>query len=170
MDFDIKRCTRRCAATDRELEPNEAFYSVLLKDGADLLRQDFAESAWVGPPEGTVGCWKSRMPSAQPKKVKLAPNQVMLNLFEELAERPEKRQLRYLLALMLVRRRVFQFVEPDGEVNSEINDEPGEHWLYVQHAKDSPVAVEAAEPADGEEADALQMELTTLLYAEEEGT
>ena len=86
MDFDIKRCTRRCAATDRELQPNEPFYSVLLKDGGDLLRQDFAESAWQGPPEGAVGCWKSRMPSAEPRKIKLAPNQVMLNLFEELAD------------------------------------------------------------------------------------
>ena len=165
MDFDIKRCTRRCAATDRELQPNEPFYSVLLKDGGDLLRQDFAESAWQGPPEGAVGCWKSRMPSAEPRKIKLAPNQVMLNLFEELADRPEKRQLRYLLTLMLVRRRVMQLVE------TRLDPHTGAELLCVQHAKhDSPSEVETAEPVGPEEADALQAELTTLLYAEEETT
>ena len=52
MDFEVKRCTRRCAASDRELQPGEPFYSMLIQQGAELVRQDFAESHWQGPPEG----------------------------------------------------------------------------------------------------------------------
>ena len=161
MDFEVKRCTRRCAASDRELQPGETFYSVLIQEGAELIRQDFAESQWHGPPEGAVGVWKSQMPSGQAKRVKLAPNEVMRNLFNELEGRPEKRMLRYLLALMLVRRRVLQL---EG---SETNEQ-GIEQLCLRSGKDEPVHVDVAEPADAQQAEALQEELAGLLYAEPE--
>ena len=34
LDFEVQRCTRRCAATDRELKPGETFYSTLVVVGA----------------------------------------------------------------------------------------------------------------------------------------
>lgn len=160
MDFEIKRCTRRCAASDRELRPGEAFYSVLLQHGADLVRQDYCEQAWEGPPEGAVGVWKSHMPSPTAKRVKLAPNEVMRNLWIELDGRDDKLALRYLLTLMLVRRRVLQ-------LEGTQTDEQGGERLVVRSGKEPPQEVAVAEPADAEQADALQQELAGLLYAEE---
>ncbi|MCA9178586.1 MAG: hypothetical protein KDB14_29195 [Planctomycetales bacterium] len=160
MEFDVKRCTRRCAATDRELEPNEWFYSALVRDGADLVRLDYAEAAWQGPPSGAVGSWKSRMPSAQAKQVKLAPNEVLLELLSELEGATEKRELRFLLALMLLRRRVVTLVEP--------RPEDGPEWMVVQSGKDDPLRIEVAEPASAAHAEQLQEEFAQLLYAEQE--
>jgi hypothetical protein len=112
LDFEIQRSTRRCAATDRALEPGELCYSMLEVQGADVVRKDFAASAWSGPPEGAFGWWKSRVPEPHAKKIKLAPNEVLLELFDQLAEQPESDDMRYVLALLLVRRRVLRLDSP----------------------------------------------------------
>ena len=112
LDFEIQRSTRRCAATDRPLEPGEVCYSVLEVRGADIVRKDYAASAWTAPPAEAFGWWKSRVPEPHAKKIKLAPNEVLLELFDQLAERPECEDMRYVLALLLVRRRVLRLDGP----------------------------------------------------------
>ena len=41
LDFEVQRCSRRCAATDRALEPGDMCYSVLEVNGAEVVRKDF---------------------------------------------------------------------------------------------------------------------------------
>jgi hypothetical protein len=112
LDFEIQRSTRRCAATERALEPGEVCYSVLEVSGADVVRKDYAASAWQGPPAEAFGWWKTRVPEPHVKRVKLAPNEVLLGLFDELAEHPHSEDMRYVLALLLVRRRVLRLDGP----------------------------------------------------------
>ena len=57
MDYEIQRCTRRCAATEREFAPGEEFFSVLVAEGAELRRLDYCAEAWEGPPENATGNW-----------------------------------------------------------------------------------------------------------------
>jgi hypothetical protein len=108
LDFEVQRCTRRCAATERALEPGDVCYSVLEIEGAAVIRKDYCGDAWNGPPEAAFGWWKSRVPEPTAKKIRLAPNDVLLELFEKLADQPEQQDLRYVLALLLVRRRVLR--------------------------------------------------------------
>jgi hypothetical protein len=108
MDIEIARCTRRCAASGREFAPGEVFYSLLKAQGAELVRCDYAAENWPGPQEDCVGWWKSRMPDRDEKRGKLAPNEVLLQLFRQLESQPEKQDMRYVLALLLTRRRVLQ--------------------------------------------------------------
>jgi hypothetical protein len=108
LDFEIQRSTRRCAATDRPLEPGEVCYSVLEVRGADIVRKDFSRDAWTGPPEQAFGWWRYRVPEPHAKKLRLAPNDVLLELFDQLGEQPAGEDMRYVLALLLVRRRVFR--------------------------------------------------------------
>src|SRR3954463_8365574 len=121
LDFEVQRCTRRCAATDRPLEPGEECYSVLEFEGVNVVRKDFGVHAWKAPPETAFGWWKSRVPEPTAKKIKLAPNEVLLELFEKLAERPDQQDLRYVLALLLVRRRVLKLDVPHDAFE---NDSP----------------------------------------------
>jgi hypothetical protein len=70
------------------------------------VRRDYAADAWQGPPEKTVGWWKSQVPHPHAKKMHLAPSEVMLQYFQELDGRPDKEDERYVLALLMIRRRV----------------------------------------------------------------
>src|ERR1700676_844392 len=117
MDYEVQRFTRRCAATDREFAPGETFFSVLMAEGAAVVRHDYAAEAWPGPPAAALGWWKSQLPGAdaKPKKPQWAPSDVMLQLFDELAERPEQIDLRYVLALLLLRRRVLRLEDTEGD-------------------------------------------------------
>ena len=102
LDFEVQRCTRCCAATERALEPGDECYSVLEIAGADVVRKDYCPEAWKGAPDAAFGWWKSRVPEPTAKKIKLAPNDVLLELFDQLADKSEQQDLRYVLALLLV--------------------------------------------------------------------
>lgn len=106
LDFEIGRFTRHCHATGRELGAGEAFYSVLLSEGAEVVRRDYAADTWQGPPEKALGWWKSRVPHPDDRKLHMAPSEVMLQYFQELEGRPDKEDERYVLALLMIRRRV----------------------------------------------------------------
>lgn len=108
LDFEVQRCTRRCAATDRPLEPGDECFSVLEIVGADVVRKDYCRDGWAGPPEAAFGWWKSRVPEPTAKKIKLAPNEVLLELFDQLGDQYDQTDLRYVLALLLIRRRVLR--------------------------------------------------------------
>jgi hypothetical protein len=105
IDYEIQRCSRRCAATDRELKSGEVCYSVLVPEGAAVVRRDYAAQAWQGPPENAIGFWKSTLVDPHAGRLHWAPNDVMLNYFERLLEDPAAEDARYVLALLLVRRR-----------------------------------------------------------------
>lgn len=116
LDFEVQRCSRLCAATARELQPGDTCYSVLEANGADIVRKDYSTQGWQGAPANAFGWWKSRVPEPTAKKIKLAPNDVLLELFEQLADRVDQTDLRYVLALLLIRRRVLRVDVTAGEL------------------------------------------------------
>src|SRR5215469_15565413 len=129
MDYEVERCTRRCAASGRELQDGEEFYSALLAERGQVRRTDYAAEHWTGPPESTLAWWRSRMPTREAKRGQLAPNEVLLQLFAELEHVPEKADMRYVLALLLVRRRVLREEEVE-------HDETGGEVMRVYSPRD----------------------------------
>mgnify|MGYP000935014903 CR=1 FL=1 len=109
MDYDVQHSDRRCSVTGREFAPGETYYSALVSEAGELKRRDYATEAWQGPPEGALGWWKSQVPQPTSTKKHWAPNDVMLDFWDGLAAQPEKTDMRYVLTLLLVRRRVFRF-------------------------------------------------------------
>jgi hypothetical protein len=158
MDYEIQRSTRCCAVTERKLEPGEEFYSVLVAEGAEMVRRDYSVEAWEGPPEGVIGWWKSRMPDASAKRMHWAPNDVMLEFFEQLESQPEKQDMRYVLALLLVRRRVMRLEEPE-------QDERGREVMVAYCPRRETTYRIPAAPPDRSRAEQIQEELARLLFA-----
>jgi hypothetical protein len=111
LDFEVQRCTRHCAKNQRELRPGEVFYSVLMAEGAQVVRYDYAAEAWSGEPANALGWWKSRMPEPNATRMHWAPSDVMLQYFEELDSQPARGDERYVLALLLLRRRIVRLEE-----------------------------------------------------------
>lgn len=157
LDFEVQRFTRRCYQTNRQLEPGDVFYSVLVAEGAKVVRRDFSEQAWEGPLEGAIGWWKSQVPDAQATKMHWAPNDVILHYFEQLEDNAEKADTRYVLALLMIRRRIVRLEDTD------IHGEHGEVFvLYCPRNEREyrvPVVV-PPEPRIGE----IQDELAELLF------
>ncbi len=116
LDFDIQRCSRKCAVTGRELVPGEVFYSVLITEGGEIIRKDYAVSAWSGAPENSLGSWRARVPDQSTPKLVMAPHDLILQLFEELLNQGSSPELCYVLALLMVRRKIARIEETVKEV------------------------------------------------------
>ena len=168
LDFEVQRSTRHCAATDRALAPGDVCYSVLEVHGAEVVRKDYCREAWTEPPAEAFGWWKSRIPEPTAKKIKLAPNDVLLELFDELADRPEQLDLRYVLTLLLIRRRVLRLDVPSEALTArQINDAATEHMVVYCPKRDAAYDVQVATP-EPKRIDEIQQQLSELLIADAE--
>jgi hypothetical protein len=83
------------------------------KEGAPLERLDFAATEWdagsrPASPARVFGFWRAVVSPAGTKKKQLVDDAALLDLFEQLAGASEGRKVafRYLLALVLVRKRL----------------------------------------------------------------
>lgn len=129
-EYEVRRFSRRCAVTDRPLKAGETYYSALVEEEHQTKRLDIAGDAWTGPPEETLGWWRAKLSDAGGKG-NMAPNEVLLHLLEQWKGDAKQAEMRYVLALLLVRRRVLRlegssFLEalhahdPEGEQEKKL--------------------------------------------------
>lgn len=166
-EYKVNRCTRQCHALGRPLREGEWYYSVVLESGDEYIRHDYSAESWQGPPEGSIGWWKSRMPRSDEKKMVLAPAEVLIDLLRQMEQFPSKAKSRYLLALMLMRRKI---VRPVMANSLKPSDESslGKDVLRVEVVVDgSTIDVPICE-INRRESDSLRDELNELLYCEAE--
>jgi hypothetical protein len=156
MDYEIQHAARLCQTTGRELAPGEVYYSALVESGAELTRQDFCVEAWQGPPPDSVGWWKSQRPEAGKRPSAGALNDLMLDLFDQCEHKPEQADMRYVLALLLVRRRVLRAEE-------DTQDAQGREILVLYCPRRDVTYQIAAVSPDDTRIQQIQDELTRLL-------
>jgi hypothetical protein len=156
LDYQLQRCTRRCAVSGHPLAPGAPFYSAVLQQGDQLLRVDVGHSHWQGPPEGAIGWWQSEMPKTIATRREPTPNSVLLDRLEELIESPEQSALASLLALLLWRRRVLQME------SSAASDPDAAMHLFCP--ADGRSFVVPPPPESNDAVDALQEGLQSMLF------
>ncbi|MGB0598585.1 MAG: hypothetical protein ACPGLY_18000 [Rubripirellula sp.] len=105
-EYKVGRCTRVCHSQSRPLRDGEWYYSVVLESDEEFVRQDYSAESWTGPPENAIGWWKNRMPMSDEKKLVLAPPEVLIDMLRQMEAVPSRAKSRYLLALMLMRRKL----------------------------------------------------------------
>jgi hypothetical protein len=121
-DYQIQPHTRRCAATGRELRPGEKFYTALLVEGERFHRQDYSSEAWHGPPAGAFSFWSGRVPAPEGGPRHPIDDDVLAECFQRLEgeAEPAKINFRYVVALLLMRRKRFKFEEARMEQGLEV--------------------------------------------------
>ena len=120
-EYQIQATSRRCAATGRELRPGEKFYSVLLDQGGQFIRQDFATEAWHGPPAGAFSFWLSRVPAHEQDWKPPIDDEMLFDCFQRLEgeTEPGRVNFRYVVGLLLMRRKRLKFEEARVENEHE---------------------------------------------------
>ena len=161
LDFEVQRCTRRCVTSGRKLDPGETFYSVLQINGAQVVRTDYAVEVWRDPPDEAFAWWKSRVPESDSTKPKLAPNEVLLELFDQLEQQPDATDMRYILALLLIRRRLLRH---DEQVCGS-DEDGGRNLVLYCPSREETYRVPEVE-LDKARVERIQVELGGLLYAD----
>jgi hypothetical protein len=118
-EYQIQPNTRRCAVTGRELRPGEKFFTALLEEGSQFVRRDYSSEAWQGPPPEAFSFWCGRVPAREEAKRPRIDDDMLAECFQRLENQtePGRVNFRYVVALLLMRRKRFKFEEArkDGE-------------------------------------------------------
>ena len=149
-----------CAITGRKLEEGEEFYSVLFEDGESFRRVDYSVPAWTGPPEGAFCHFKTRVPVKQKRKRLLVDDDILVAFFHRLAAEtePVRVQFRFVLALILMRKRKLKYVRT-------VNEEGVEIWVMNPGKDQADHRVVNPQLTDGQ-IDGVSRELTAILHGD----
>src|SRR5262249_53291381 len=111
IDYQIQPNTRRCSLSQRELQPGDKVYSVLVVEEGRFVRNDYSAEAWQGPPPGAFGFWLGTVAAPENKRKLPINDEVLADFFLQLEGQaePAKVNIRYVLALLLMRRRRLRF-------------------------------------------------------------
>jgi hypothetical protein len=107
MDFNIRPAAKSCAASGRVFYPGDVCWSVLVEEGGRLQRQDFSVDSWQGPPSGAIGHWRFIIPENTESTRLTLDADSLFDYFVQLNDSPNivQRQYRYVLSLLLMRKR-----------------------------------------------------------------
>ncbi len=120
--FEIEAITGRCAASGRTFEEGEEFYTVLFEQGESFTRADYSLEAWQGPPDNAYCHFKTRAAMKEKRKKMLVDNELLTGFFERLADEtePVRLQFRFVLALILMRKRLLRYEKSTVEDEVEV--------------------------------------------------
>jgi hypothetical protein len=121
-DYQIQAPTRRCAVTGRELRPGEKYFSALLDEAGRFARHDYGPESWSGPPPGAVAHWAGRVPTGgEAARRPPIDDELLVECFQRLdgATEPARVHFRYVVALLLMRRKRFKFEDVHKDATGE---------------------------------------------------
>ena len=127
--YPIQSHTRVCAATGRALLPGQRYYSALFDEAGQFVRKDYAVEAWSGPPANAMAFWSGCVPEINQKRRLVFDDELLLECFTRLADDadPARVRFRYVLALLLLRRKRLKF--------DDIRRDDGQEYLQLKCGK-----------------------------------
>ena len=157
-EYDIQGPTRVCAATGRELKPGDRYVGLLLEDAGKLIRKDFSESAWPGPPDGHLAYWNGRIPTDDKPPKPVVNEELLLDCFDRLKESrdPDGLNFRYVASLLLMRKKKFKFEDA-------ARDEAGRDVLLVRDSRNGALHYVVDPKLSDEQIAAVQAEVFRVL-------
>jgi len=120
-EYQIQPNTRLCAVTGRPLLVGERFYTALLEEGDHFVRQDYSLEAWKGPPPGAFSFWCGRVAPPEDNRKPRFDDDLLEECFYRLEGQtdPSRVNFRYVVALLLIRRRRLKFEQTITEDGME---------------------------------------------------
>ncbi len=120
-DWEIKSRAHQCCRTGREFVEGEFFYTLLIREGEGFRREDLSEEAWKDRNDNNhpFSFWRSKYEPPAPPPPEALPRDDAEGLLRRLIQEndPAYANVRYILALMLERKRVLR---PLGSSDDEM--------------------------------------------------
>jgi len=112
--YQIGRSPGTCAVSGRALEAGERYVAALVAhpESEGFERVEYSLEAWESGarPAGLFGYWRATVPEKDAKPKLLVDDESLLELFDSLEEAPEQAALRFVLTLLLLRKRLLKHV------------------------------------------------------------
>ena len=138
FEWEVARTQGVCAGCGQGLEPGQEYYAGLTEQsaqdeqgkaeaveqtgGTGFERMDCCLNCWQELSPKVFCYWRTRVPRPAEKEKLLVDDGVLLNLFERLCEAQERVRvnLRFVLALILMRKRILKYERTDVQDGREL--------------------------------------------------
>lgn len=166
--YETGRVADRCSLTGEPLKPGEPFVAALFEteSGEGFERRDFTPDAWSSAPKsGLFATWRGIVADQHKQSRAVIDTDSLLGLFEQLGESddPKRRAFRYVLALILLRKRALL---PSGSQEAR-GDRPLALFVRLRGTPPDSAPIEVIDPAMDDSAIAeITEQLRTLLRIE----
>ena len=116
QEWSIQGRANRCAVSGAEFQDGDYFYTLLFEDGHGLRREDISEAAWKERNDNQqqpYSFWRSKYEAPPPPAPEPLAKQTAEDLLRKymLENSVQHAAARYLLAVMLERKRILKEVE-----------------------------------------------------------
>jgi hypothetical protein len=121
-EWEINKPLGQCYGTERKIESGEEYFAALVETAEGLQRRDFCADYWDSQKPDVFCYWKTRLPEPGQKKQLFVDDQMLMAFFERLEKETgqEKINFRFVLALILMRKRILKYDDTRTEDDREI--------------------------------------------------
>jgi len=130
VDWKIEKSQLRCGGCEAGFEEEADYFSALEDTGTEFVRKDFCPNCWPGQHEAGhfFSFWKARVPRKEEPRRLLVDNSILFQCFLRISDQDQRRHFRYLLALILTRKKVLRF--------QTIRREGGQEFWVLRYPKE----------------------------------
>jgi hypothetical protein len=158
-EWEIKARGRQCARTEEAFDDGATIFTLLFRDRGGFRREDISERAWLEIKDRVepFSFWKSKFqapPPPDPDPIsKESVEELLRRLLQE--DRPEYVNARFVLAIMLERKKTLKQVDTRESAEERI--------LIYEHAKTGEVFIILDPQLRLDQLDAVQQEVYLLM-------
>jgi len=158
-EWDIKGRAEKCAVTEHLFQDGEYFYTLLFHDREGFRRMDLSEEAWQQRNDNLqpFSFWRSKFeppPPVQPEALAKGTAEDLLRHYMQ-DENSQHANARYILSLMLERKRILKQIDAKDDGHGRI--------LIYEHVKTGEVFVIPDPELKLDQIEAVQNEVAGLL-------
>jgi len=158
-EWEIKGRAEKCAVTERLFQDGEYFYTLLFHDKDGFRREDLSEEAWQQRNDNLqpFSFWRSKFeppPPPQAETLEKATAEDLLRRYMDDGQAGHA-NARYILSLMLERKRILKQIEAKDDGNGRV--------LIYEHVKTGEVFVIPDPELKLDQLEAVQNEVASLL-------
>jgi hypothetical protein len=121
-DWEVSKPLGQCSGTGKKIKYGEEYFATLMETDEGLQRRDFCADYWQAESPDVFCYWKTKLPSPDEKKHKFIDDDMLMAFFERLEEetKQEKINFRFVLALILMRKRRLKYDSSEMQDGKEI--------------------------------------------------
>ena len=121
-EWEVNRPLGCCCGSGRKIEYGEGYFAALVETENGLERRDFCSDYWQSEKPEVYCYWKSRLPEPGHKKQIFVDDEMLLAFFERLEKESEQEKMnfRFVLALVLMRKKRLKYDSSRTEKGAEI--------------------------------------------------
>jgi hypothetical protein len=127
--YDVPKPAGKCAVCQKDILPGDKFIAAVRETDTGLERLDISLDCWPALDRANLlGFWQTTMPRPEEKRKVFVDDEVLCTLFERLADatEPAKINFRFLLGLVLMRKRLIGYEDTKRQ---------GDHDIWVVRLK-----------------------------------